>query len=102
MSGLASELVLAAFVVFSRVGACLMLMPGFSSPRLPVQVRLFIAIALSLALTPLVSDELRRLLGDAAPLRFLRLVASELLIGATIGLMGRFFFIALETLGMAV
>jgi flagellar biosynthetic protein FliR len=98
---LASTTVLAAFVVFSRIGCCLLLMPGFSSPRIPVQVRLFVAIALSLALTPLVIDELRRLIGVGEPLPYLRLMASELLIGATIGLMGRFFFIALETIGMA-
>lgn len=102
MTEFASTTVLAAFVVFSRIGACLLLMPGFSSPRIPVQVRLFIAIALSLALTPLVLDELRPLIGEGAPLRFFRLMASELLTGAMIGLMGRFFFIALETIGMAV
>ncbi len=101
MTGLASDYVLAAFVVFSRVGACLMLMPGFSSPRIPVQVRLFIALAVSLALTPMQADELRPL-AAGAPIAFLRLMVSELLIGATIGLLGRFFFIALETIGMAI
>lgn len=101
MSGLASDYVLAAFVVFSRVGACLMLMPGFSSPRIPVQVRLFIALALSLALTPLQADDLRPL-AAGPPISFLRLMVSEMLIGATIGMLGRVFFVALETIGMAI
>ncbi len=97
----APALVLVAFVVFSRIGGCLMLMPGLSSPRIPVQVRLFIALALSLALTPLLSDVLLPMVREAAPARLIRLMVSELLIGATIGLLGRVFFIALETVAVA-
>ena len=41
------------FLLFCRIGGCLMLMPGFSSARVPVQVRLFIAVAVTLALAPL-------------------------------------------------
>ena len=36
-----------------------MLMPGFSSARVPVQVRLFIAVAVTLALAPLLLPVLR-------------------------------------------
>ena len=96
------QLVLAAFVVFSRVGGCLMLMPGFSSSRIPAQVRLYIAIALSLALTPLLRDEVQGVLGSGAPTTLLRVIGMELLTGATIGLLGRAFFIALETIGTAI
>ena len=102
MNGPASQAILAAFVVFSRIGACLMLMPGFSSPRIPMQIRLFVAIALSLALTPLVYDTLVPLIGGGAPVTLLWLIVSELLIGAMIGLLGRFFFVALETLASAI
>ena len=97
-----ANLVLVAFAVFSRVGACLMLMPGFSSSRIPVQARLFIALALSLALTPLIGDELAPLLADDSPVALLHVLAAELLTGATIGLLGRAFFIALETIGSAI
>jgi flagellar biosynthetic protein FliR len=102
LNALASQGVLAAFVVFSRIGACLMLMPGFASPRIPVQVRLFVAIALSLAITPLVFDDLRPRLDQSAPIALLGLMASELLIGAMIGLLARVFFVALETIGSAM
>ena len=97
-----SASVLAAFVVFSRVGACLLLMPGFSSPRIPVQVRLFIALAASLALTPLELDAVRPLVDGGEPVRLLRVVASELFVGAAIGLFGRLFFAALEFIGVTV
>ncbi len=32
------------FTVFCRIGACLMLVPGFSSVNIPVQIRLFVAV----------------------------------------------------------
>ena len=47
-----SATILAMFLVFCRVGSCLMLLPGYSNIRVPVQVRLFIAVALSLAVSP--------------------------------------------------
>ena len=98
----ASASVLAAFVVFSRIGACLLLMPGFSSPRIPVQVRLFIAVAVALALTPLQIDAIRPLVADGQPVHLLRVMGSELFVGAAIGLFGRVFFVALEFIGVAV
>ena len=98
----ASVSVLAAFVVFSRVGACLLVMPGFSSPRIPVQVRLFIAVAVSLALTPLQLDAIRPIVSDGQPVNLLRLMASELFIGSAVGLFGRLFFAALEFVGVTI
>ncbi len=95
-------MVLAAFLVFSRIGACLLLVPGFSSPRIPVQVRLFVALGLSLALTPLLLDVLRPLTDQATPLDLLKTMSSELLVGAMIGLLARFYFVALETIAMAM
>lgn len=102
MTGPASDLVLAAFLIFCRVGACLLLMPGYSSARIPMQVRLFVAVSLALTLAPLTFDTLQPAIHGVSPLGLLRAFGSELLIGITIGLMGRFFFIALEAIGMAV
>jgi flagellar biosynthetic protein FliR len=92
------ELVASALILFCRIGACLMIAPGFSSPRLPVRARLFVALALTLALAPVLTRgkpfviaNLGALTGD---------IFSELFIGATIGLLGRFYFFALETMMM--
>ena len=49
---LSSEMVASVFILFCRIGGCLMITPGFSSPRLPVRPRLFIALTLTLALAP--------------------------------------------------
>jgi flagellar biosynthesis protein FliR len=48
--------IMALFLAFCRIGGCVMVMPGFSSARLPMQIRLFLALALSLALLPLFWD----------------------------------------------
>ncbi|MGP0060173.1 MAG: flagellar biosynthesis protein FliR [Beijerinckiaceae bacterium] len=99
MNWLGPSTVLAGFILFCRIGACLMLMPGFSSPRVPVSVRLFICFAITAALVPLLAPDIVKLLKDDAPFDVLRLIVSELLIGGLIGFMGRIFFAALETLG---
>ena len=48
--------VLAVFAAFCRIGGCIMVLPGFSSFRVPLQIRLFLALAVSMALTPLLWD----------------------------------------------
>ena len=52
MNGIGANAVLTAFILFCRIGGCLMLMPGFSSPRVPMVVRLFLCFAITLALVP--------------------------------------------------
>lgn len=94
--------VLAAFILFCRIGACLMVMPGISGPRIPMNVRLFIAFAITLGLTPLLAGEIGAGLSDAPPAALMRILFSETLIGALIGFLGRIFFGALETLAGAI
>ena len=92
---------LLVFLAFCRIGGCLMLMPGFSSARVPVQVRLFIAVAVTLALSPLLVPVLRAALPQVAPDAMLALIVSETVVGALIGLMGRLFFLALQFMATA-
>jgi flagellar biosynthetic protein FliR len=91
---------LATFILFCRIGACLMLMPGISSAQIPVQIRLFVAVATTLSLAPLLLEQapLRSLSAD--PIPALRLIAIETAIGGLIGLLGRLFFLALETMAV--
>ncbi|MCI0600218.1 MAG: flagellar biosynthetic protein FliR, partial [Beijerinckiaceae bacterium] len=72
MTAIGSDAVLGAFVLFCRIGGCLMLMPGFSSSRIPVSVRLFIAFSVTLALTPLLSREVAKSLANDAPAALIR------------------------------
>jgi len=95
------ETVLSVFLIFCRIGAGLMLIPGFSSVRIPVRIRLFIAIAVTFALAPLLVSRLETTLTDLQPVVFLRLIVSETMIGLMIGLMGRFFLLALQFVASA-
>ncbi|MFA5950151.1 MAG: flagellar biosynthetic protein FliR [Hyphomicrobium sp.] len=93
--------VLLTFLVFCRIGGCLMLMPGFGSPRIPMQVRIFLAMSVSLALAPMLVPKLEGDLGQLSAPQAAQLIASETLIGATIGIMGRIFLLALQFMGTA-
>lgn len=101
MSALTAESVLAVLLIFCRIGACLMLMPGFSSSRIPVKVRLFLALSVTLALTPLLIDTVRPLAASGDPASLLAVIGTELLTGFMIGLLGRLFFLALQTIAVA-
>ena len=90
------ETILAVFLLFCRIGGCLMLMPGFSSSRVPVQVRLFIAVSVTLALTPMLLATVNTAVPNVTPQVLLRLIFSETLIGVLIGFLGRLFYMALQ------
>jgi len=96
------QLVLATFLIFCRLGTCLMLLPGFSSPRIPVRVRLFLVLSVTLALAPLLAGKVQEGITGDGPVVVLGLIASEMLVGAIIGLMGRMFFLALQFAGATI
>lgn len=91
-----NELILAAMLAFCRVGACLMLMPGISSGRIPLQVRLFIALACSLAVLPIVIGKIPGNLDGGQPWMMFRLMLSEMFIGGVIGILAHIYFWALQ------
>lgn len=93
--------VLAAFLAFCRIGACFMLMPGFSSVRIAMHVRLFAAVAVSWALLAHLWDAILPSV-DRRVETMLVLVASELLIGGTIGIITRFYTLALQFAGAVI
>ncbi|RDI50406.1 flagellar biosynthesis protein FliR [Microvirga subterranea] len=96
------ETFLAVFLIFCRVGGCLLVVPGFSSVRIPPQIRLFIALAVSLALSPMLIGRFQAILKDQLPVTTLWWIFSETLTGFLIGLLGRIFFLALQTMTTAI
>jgi len=94
--------VLATFLIFCRVGICLMVAPGFSRVNIPVQVRLFLAVSVTLMLTPLLEAMVRPAVETATAPDLVRLIMSELMVGLVIGLTARVFFAALETMATFV
>ncbi len=102
MITIGSNSVLNVFILFCRIGACLMLMPGMSGPHVPVKVRLFLGFAITLGLAPLLWSEIEPQVAGATPIALLQTIIGEGLIGLLIGFLGRVFFAALETLSNAI
>lgn len=99
MLDIGSDMVLHTFLLFCRIGGCLMFMPGFSSPRVPVQLRLFIAISITLSLAPLLLPTVKAAVSPLSAHAGAELILAETTRGVLIGLMGRFYFLALEFVG---
>ena len=93
--------VLAMFVAFCRIGACFMVLPGFSSARIPVMVRLLSAATISFAILPVMWDTIYpRVSGGGYA--YIHLILGETLIGTMYGLIPRLYVIGLQFAGSAM
>lgn len=79
-----------------------MMMPGYSSIHVPMRVRLFTAIAVSLMVMPLLIDPVFQIHKTAGRDEVFLILLSELMTGAFIGFLGRLFFAALEFVSTAI
>jgi flagellar biosynthetic protein FliR len=93
--------ILALFLAFCRIGACVMVLPGFSSGRIPQQIRLLVAVALSMAILPVLWDTIypKAAAGGAS---YISLIFTESLIGAMYGMMARLYTIGLQFAGSII
>ena len=99
---LTPTLITTAFVVFCRIGGCMLIVPGFSSTRIQIRARLYVAIAISLALTPILSVAVQPVVANTTAIGLVGIIISESLKGILIGLLAQFFFAALETMTTAI
>jgi len=88
------------FLTFVRVGGAILVLPGFSATMVPVQVRLLIAVAVSLALSPFTMTVLPPPPDDTGGL-FL-LLGSELTVGIFVGALAQFLMAAVHFAGTVV
>jgi len=79
-----------------------MVMPGFSTQRIPMKIRLFIAIAISLALAPILLSMVEGRTLEATSAGLTRMIAAEVFKGITIGLMGQMFMLSLQFSASAI
>jgi flagellar biosynthesis protein FliR len=96
----AGDYAVGAILILCRLGTTLMIAPGFSTARVPARVRLYVALALALTLTPavLADQELK----PEADGTLTRMVFAECIVGAVIGLVCRFYLAALEFMCNAI
>ena len=91
----------AAFMlVFARIGAMVMLLPGFGEANIPVRVRLAIALALTLIILPLHRNAYTVSMTSIAPL--LVLMVQEIIIGVVLGATARVTLSALSVAGSVI
>ena len=87
-------------LVFARIGSAMMLLPGFGEVYVSGRVRLLLALALAVVLTPVVGAALppppSGILGYAA------VVVGEVLVGLFLGALTRMFLSALHVAGVIV
>ncbi|WP_296597353.1 flagellar biosynthetic protein FliR [Phenylobacterium sp.] len=95
-----AQQVYAAGLVFARVGAVLMVLPGFGETFIPPRIRLSFALAFTLMMFPVVSRGVPAIPAGAADLG--GAVIKELLIGLLIGTILRLFMVSLATAGEVV
>ena len=88
----------AYFLVFARIGAVLMLMPGFGVGFVPTRVRLIIALAVSLVVLPIVAPVLPPT--PTTPIDLFIMLGKEIVAGLFIGVAARTMLTALQAAGM--
>jgi flagellar biosynthetic protein FliR len=92
--------VFAFMLTFVRIGAAVTIMPGVGDSFTPSNIRLYIALGLSVTLAPFVAMYLPEQV-PAPPVLFTLLVM-EFIIGLFIGTIARVFMAALDTAGMVI
>lgn len=92
--------ILSMAIILTRVAPLLFFMPVIGSPNIPFQVKILLALIITLILLPVVQVNPNLLNGP--PLGFILLVLAEILLGATLALFARFVFAATEIAGQMV
>lgn len=88
------------FLVFTRVGTAMMLLPGFSAVYVNARLRLAVALGVSFASMPLVLPLLPPVPGSVSAM--VVLLVSEAIIGAFFGFLGRIALGTLQIMGTFV
>ena len=94
------EFAIAFALVFARVGTMMMLIPGLAERSTPARMRLSLAVMVTLITLPIVRAGMPTSLANLPAV--VQLLISELLIGFTFGLAGRFITSSLQTAGVLI
>ena len=92
--------VFAVLVVFARVGAAIAFLPGFSAAWMSVRIRLVLALALTVLVTPALAGILPAM--PATPAALGLLLLGEAAVGLFLGAVALIAFAALQTAGTFV
>lgn len=94
---LSTDLLWLNFIVFLRVGPVMSLFPGFGERSVPARVKLILALAFTIVISPALAPSLAPFVQNPPPLAWL--VLTETGVGLLIGIGIRLFILALQTAG---
>lgn len=92
--------VFALLLAFTRIGTAMMIMPGVGDSFVPSNIRLYVALGLSVVLMPVMQQFMPNPL-PALPVLF-ALIGMEFIVGLFIGTIARVLTSALDTAGMII
>lgn len=92
--------IFAFLMVFARLGACIMFMPGIGESYVTPRARLIFALTVSLVITPIAQPLIPPIPG--APLAVMVLLFAEISVGLFLGLLARIMVSAMHTAGMII
>lgn len=87
-------------LIFTRIGAGLMVIPGIGERYVAMRFRLLAALMISLAMTPALAVYIPP--APASPLTLTGWLIMEILVGVFIGLLARFLISMMHTVGMVI
>jgi flagellar biosynthetic protein FliR len=96
-----SGIVLTYLLVFARVGAMIMLLPGISTMGVPARVRLVLALAIAFALTPVVQSQYPAIAPQSV-IGLVILIGQEITAGILVGAMAAIIMSGLQVAGFLI
>lgn len=92
--------VFAFLLLFTRIGAAIMVLPGYGDASVSPQIRLLLALLITALVTPALSPGLPVL--PTVPVALAALLLGELVIGLFLGLIARLLLSAIDVAGMVI
>ncbi len=96
-----SGIVLTYLLVFARVGAMIMLLPGISTMGVPARVRLVLALAIAFALTPVVQSQYPAIAPQSV-IGLVIMIGQEITAGILVGAMAAIIMSGLQVAGYLI
>ena len=96
-----SGIVLTYLLVFARVGAMIMLLPGVGTMGVPARVRLVLALAVAFALTPVVEAQYPAVVPQSVTALVI-LIGQEITAGVLVGAMAAIIMAGLQVAGYLI
>jgi flagellar biosynthesis protein FliR len=96
MTAILQESVFIGVLILCRIGSCMMLLPGFGSTRVPMRIRLLLAVAVSIAFFPMLYQPALSVAREVSAVSQPVLLVNEIINGVMFGLLARLYMIGLQ------